>query len=112
LRPYTGAASLHEGCHPTWLLSRRAQAIAALAAIGIRPPWHDSAEGWRKYSEERVGYYERNCGLSRAEAESEACKDCVNTWLDLNVPYSPNDVCLHCGADEQPNTLCSPMATS
>jgi hypothetical protein len=106
LRSYTGADVLHAACYPAWFRSREAEAMAFLAAIGIRPPWHDSAEGWRKYFEERAGNNGRNCDPSRAEAE--AYNHCLNTRLDLNVPCSPDDVCLHCGAGEQPNDALRP----
>ena len=108
LRSYPGAALLHAGCYPTWLRSRKTEAIAGLAAIGMRPPWHDSAEGWRKYSEERAAFHQLNHGRSRCEAEAEARKDCVNTCMDLSVPSSRDDVCLHCGAGEQPNDALRP----
>jgi hypothetical protein len=36
-----GAAWLHGGCWPTWSRVRQAEATAALAAMGIRPPAKD-----------------------------------------------------------------------
>ena len=31
-------AWLHNGCHGDWMAQRRAEAVAALAILGLRPP--------------------------------------------------------------------------
>jgi hypothetical protein len=103
LRAHSGAALLHDRCHPAWLHARKAEAAAALSANGIRPPWHESAEGWYKFFDERAAFREFNYGRSQYEARAEAYKDCIDAWVDLKLVWSSGNLCSRCGTGKQPD---------
>ena len=105
LRPYGAPTWIHGRCRTKWSRARKIQATDALSAMGIPPPWHETAEGWRKFYSERARINQFRYRRGRYEAKAEAYRDCIGAWLDVNLVMSSDNLCSHCGTGKQPNDV-------
>jgi hypothetical protein len=80
------------------LLSHHKANIVALLRLAD-DGW--SAEDWQVFFDERAGIAEFDGGLSRGQAEANACACCAVEWLNRNPMRSLPGRCLGCGCGDQ-----------
>src|SRR5262249_21808651 len=71
-----------------------------------RADW--TAEDWRARFDERAGFLEHDCGLSRVEAEAKAFEHCIIEWLNASPSPSSAGRCTWCGEAETPSAMVLP----